>query len=102
MSESMFPRNAWTWRSGLRVRLGRYPTDPDRISSLAGYLRELTPHLVVIEDTGSMELALAGELAAAQLSIAVVNLRHQRDFARASGKLAKTAALDAQVLAQFA
>ena len=76
--------------------------DSDGINSLAGYLRELAPHLVVVEATGGMELVLAGELAAAQLSVAVVNPRHVRDFARAAGKLAKTDALDAQVLAHFA
>ena len=78
------------------------PYDSDGISSLTGCLRELAPHLVVVEATGGMELALAGELAAAQLSVAVVNPRQVRDFARADGKLAKTDALDAQVLAHFA
>ncbi len=78
------------------------PYDADGISSLAECLKELAPHLVVLEATGGMELAVAGELAAAQLSIAVVNPRHVRDFARAGGKLAKTDALDAQVLAHFA
>ena len=47
-------------------------------------------------------MALAGELAASQLAVAVVNPRQVRDFARAAGKLAKTDALDAQVLAHFA
>jgi transposase len=78
------------------------PYDADGINSLTGYLRELTPHLVVVEATGGMELVLAGELAAAHLTVAVVNPRHVRDFARAAGKLAKTDALDAQVLAHFA
>ena len=78
------------------------PHDSDGISSLMGCLRELAPNLVVVEATGGMELVLAGELAAAQLTVAVVNPRHVRDFARADGKLAKTDALDAQVLAHFA
>ena len=78
------------------------PYDAEGIRSLTGCLRELAPHLVVVEATGGMELALAGELAAAQLSVAVVNPRHVRDFARAAGKLAKTDTLDAQVLAHFA
>ena len=78
------------------------PYDAEGINSLAGCLRELAPQLVVLEATGGMELTVAGELAAAQLSIAVVNPRHVRDFARADGKLAKTDALDAQVLAHFA
>ncbi len=65
-------------------------------------LRELAPHLVVLEATGGMELAVAGELAAANLPVVVANPRHVRDFARAAGKLAKTDSLDAQVLAHFA
>ena len=78
------------------------PYDPDGIISLAGYVRELMPHLVVADATGDKELVLAGELATARLSVEVVNPRHVRDFARASGKLAKTVAQDAQVLAHFA
>ncbi len=78
------------------------PYDAEGISSLAGNLKELVPQLVVLEATGGMELAVAGELALADVPIAVVNPRHVRDFARAAGKLAKTDALDAQVLAHFA
>jgi len=49
-----------------------------------------------------LETVLVGELAAAQLRVAVVNPRQVRDFARANGQLAKTDALDAKVLALFA
>ncbi len=76
--------------------------DSRGISDLVVRLRELAPHLVVLEATGGMELAVAGELAAANLPVVVANPRHVRDFARASGKLAKTDSLDAQVLAHFA
>ena len=76
--------------------------DSRGISGLVERLGELAPQLVVLEATGGMEMALAGELAASKLAIAVVNPRHVRDFARAAGKLAKTDALDAQVLAHFA
>ena len=76
--------------------------DSRGINDLVERLGELAPQLVVLEATGGMEMALAGELAASQLAIAVVNPRHVRDFARAAGKLAKTDALDAQVLAHFA
>ncbi len=78
------------------------PYDAQGISSLMALLKERAPHLVVLEATGGMELAVAGELAASQLPMVVVNPRHVRDFARAVGKLAKTDALDAQVLAHFA
>ncbi len=76
--------------------------DSRGINDLVERLGELAPQLVVLEATGGMEMVLAGELAASQLAIAVVNPRHVRDFARAAGKLAKTDALDAQVLAHFA
>ena len=78
------------------------PYDSQGSSDLVDRLGELAPQLVVLEATGGIEMALAGELAASQLAIAVVNPRHVRDFARAAGKLAKTDALDAQVLAHFA
>jgi transposase len=80
----------------------RVPYDSQGIRGLVDQLDELAPDLVVLEATGGIELALTGELAAAGLPVAVVNPRHVRDFARAGGKLAKTDALDARVLAHFA
>jgi transposase len=68
--------------------------DPGGISALRERLAGLSPCLVVLEATGGMETVLAGELAASQLPIAVVNPRRVRDFARAVRKLAKTDALD--------
>ena len=65
-------------------------------------LQELAPALVVLEATGGIELPLTAALVAAGLPVAVVNPRQIRDFARATGKLAKTDALDAQVIAHFA
>ena len=58
--------------------------------------------MVVLEASGGLELALVASLGAAGLPVVVVNPRQVRDFARATGKLAKTDALDAQVLALFA
>jgi transposase len=57
---------------------------------------------VVLEATGGFEGPLAAALATATLPVVVINPRQVRDFARATGKLAKTDTLDAQVLAQFA
>ncbi|MGH7148982.1 MAG: IS110 family transposase [Nitrospiraceae bacterium] len=65
-------------------------------------LRAVPPTLVVLEATGGLEVPLTGALVAAGLPVVVVNPRHVRDFAKAAGKLAKTDALDAQVLAHFA
>ena len=76
--------------------------DTAGISSLVSELQSLGPSAVVLESTGGLELPLAGALAAASLPVAVVNPRQVRDFAKATGRLAKTDALDAQVIAHFA
>ena len=71
-------------------------------AALVARLRGLAPALVVLEATGGLELPAVGALAAAGLPVAVVNPRQVRDFARATGTLAKTDRLDAAVLARFA
>ena len=76
--------------------------DSAGIRDLVSELQSLGPSAVVLESTGGLELALAGALAAASLPVAVVNPRQVRDFAKATGRLAKTDVLDAQVLAHFA
>jgi transposase len=76
--------------------------DDPGIAALVARLRELPPALIVLEATGGMELAVTGALAAADLPVVVVNPRQVRDFAKATGRLAKTDVLDAAVLAQFA
>jgi transposase len=70
--------------------------------ALVERLRGLTPTRIVLEPTGGYERLVVGALAAAQLPAIVVNARQVRDFAKAIGQLAKTDALDAQVLARFA
>jgi transposase len=65
-------------------------------------LRATAPALIVLEATGGYETVVASALAAAQLPLVVVNPRQARDFARATGRLAKTDALDAAALAHFA
>jgi transposase len=69
---------------------------------LVGRLAALVPTLVVLEATGGYQAAIAAELAAGKVPVAVVNPRQVRDFAKATGKLAKTDAIDAGVLAHFA
>jgi transposase len=71
-------------------------------TTLATRLQALAPTLVLCEATGGLELPLASVLAAADLPLAIVNLRQVRDFAKAKGLLAKTDALDAAALAHFA
>ena len=75
---------------------------PGGIAELVERLSGLTPTLVVLEATGGLEVALLAALGAAGLAAVAVNPRQVREFARATGKLAKTDALDAQVLAHFA
>lgn len=65
-------------------------------------MRAVSPTLVVLEATGGYEIPVTGALAAAQIPVVVVNPRHVRDFAKATGTLAKTDARDAQTLAHFA
>jgi transposase len=72
------------------------------IATVVEQLCALSPTLIVLEATGGMEIPLTSALATAGLPVVVVNPRQVRDFAKASGHLAKTDALDAQVLAQFA
>jgi transposase len=62
----------------------------------------LTPALIVVEASGGYHDALVAALAAAGLPVVVVNPRQVRDFAKAMGRLAKTDAIDAHVLAEFA
>lgn len=71
------------------------------IAALVKKLRRLKPEVIVLEPTARLETAVAGAIAAAGLPVAVVNPRQVRDFARASGILAKTDRIDAQVLARF-
>jgi len=80
----------------------QYPNDPVGIPALVARLKAMRPTLIVLEATGGLEAPLAAALAAAKLPVAVVNPRQVRDFAKATGQLAKTDALDARVLAHFA
>ena len=76
--------------------------DERGMSELVSCLRTAEPTAVLLEATGGLEVPLVSALAAASLPVVVVNPRQVRDFAKATGRLAKTDALDAQVLAHFA
>ena len=76
------------WASAPCCRLGRRRTPP--------------PPLIVLEATGGYEVVVAATLGSAGLPVVVVNPRQVQDFARATGQLAKTDALDAAVIARFA
>jgi transposase len=72
------------------------------IAALVNELSSLGPTLVVLEATGNYQAALVAALVVAKIATAVINPRQARDFAKATGKLAKTDAIDAAVLAHFA
>jgi len=76
--------------------------DERGVGTLVERLRALTPELIVLEATGGYELLAVAGLAAAALPVVVVNPRQVRDFARATGQLAKTDRIDADALALFA
>ena len=76
--------------------------DPSGISQLVEQLTQLEPERIVLEATGGYELTALATLAQAGLPVVAVNPRQVRDFARSTGRLAKTDALDAQVLATLA
>jgi len=80
----------------------RVSNDETGIDELATRIEDLAPALVVLEATGGFERPAATALAVRGLPVAVVNPRQARDFARATGRLAKTDAIDAGVLARFA
>jgi transposase len=76
--------------------------DEEGIAKLAETLTKYHPTLIVVEATGSYEIAVVIALVEAGLTVAVVNPRQTRDFAKALGKMAKTDRVDAHVLAHFA
>jgi transposase len=78
------------------------PNDDKGIQDLVARLRAIAPTLLVLEATGGYERPLVAALAAASLPLVVANPRQVRDFARATGQLAKTDSIDASILALFA
>jgi transposase len=76
--------------------------DADAIAVLVTRLRRLRPRLVVCEATGGWERLLVTNLLSARLPVVVINPRQVRDFAKATGQLAKTGRLDAEIIARFA
>lgn len=76
--------------------------DDKGIAQVVKRMAHVAPNLIVMEATGGLEMRLASELAAKGLPVAVINPRQARDFAKATGQLAKTDMVDAAVLASFA
>ena len=81
--------------------LGFQNTD-EGVDALIHHLRPLQPTLIVLEATGRYHRLVLSRLLATGLPAIAINPRQARDFARAIGRLAKTDAIDADVLAEFA
>ena len=75
---------------------------PNGIVELVQRFHEIEPELVVMEATGGFEVPAAGALAAAGIAVVIANPRQVRDFAKSTGQLAKTDAIDTHILALFA
>ena len=102
MLASMWQRPSWmlpSAPSGDRWQISR---DQAGFRQLIPRLRALEPVMVLLEASGGLELPLVAALAAEAVPVVVVNPRQVRDFAKATGRLAKTDTLDAAVLAHFA
>lgn len=80
----------------------RVPNDSRGAAGAAERMRRAGVRLVVMESTGRLEEVAASVIGSSGLSLAVVNPGRVRDFARASGRLAKTDAVDAEALAHYA
>lgn len=90
------------WVLDAKLGVLRFDNDADGHSALLAALGPFDVALVVMEATGGYEAALACALQAVGLCVAVVNPRQARDFAKSMGQLAKTDAVDARMLADFA
>lgn len=96
--------------SKARLDVASYPAaatqsvanDATGIKTLVEQLRAVKPLLIVLEATGGIERSVVRALVGAELPVTVTNPRQVRDFAKATGQLAKTDVLDAQILARFA
>jgi hypothetical protein len=88
--------------SSKQRRVVRVLNDGAGVESLRLEFVETRPELIVLEASGGYERLVAATLLGAGLPVAVVNPRQVRDFARSTGRLAKTDTIDARVLARFA
>ena len=83
------------------LKLFQVTNDEIGIRGLVQTLKKIQPELIVLEATGGMEIDAAIKLTQAKLAVAVINPRQARDFAKATGQLAKTDVIDARILAHL-
>ncbi len=79
----------------------QFANDDKGIGQAVSYIAGLKPAMIILEATGNLEMPLAAALQADHLPVVVINPRQVRDFARATGVLAKTDTIDARILALF-
>ena len=79
-----------------------FANNEECISFLLEFIRPFSPTLIVLEATGGLEVSVVGVLATGGLPVVVINPRQIRDFAKATGRLAKTDAINAHTIARFA
>jgi len=79
----------------------QFTNDHEGIMQAVRHIASLQPDGIILEATGNLEMPLAAELQAKCLPVVIINPRQVRDFARATGVLAKTDAIDARILALF-
>jgi len=80
----------------------QYPNNQEGIHKLVPWLKKLPAELVVMEPTGGYEAPVAAALSSRRVPVAIVNARQIKEYARATGRMAKTDAIDALVMAEFA
>jgi transposase len=80
----------------------QFPNDDPGIKKLITFVKKLDSQLIVFESTGSLEMLAVSSLIENHVPVVVINPRQIRDFAKATGRLAKTDSIDADTIARFA
>jgi transposase len=80
----------------------QFSNDDPGIKKLITFVKKIDPQLIVFESTGGMEMLAVSSLIENHVPVVVINPRQIRDFAKASGRLAKTDSIDADTIARFA
>lgn len=80
----------------------KFEMSKEHIRKAVSWIKKQKPKLIVLEATGGYERPLVADLVTAKLPVAVINPRYIRDFAKATGQLAKTDKIDASVIAHYA
>ena len=80
----------------------QFSNDDAGIKKLIKFLKKFDPVLIVFESTGGLEMPSVSSLIENNLPVVIINPRQVRDFAKATGRLAKTDSIDADTIARFA